>query len=96
MKTPDTKVTTKITVSIKGQSFEMTVAEAKKLKEQLEAAIPEKPHPIFVPQPYPVPEPAPYRRRPWNDGPWLGEPMKITCSEQDRQNRFNAQLALSQ
>lgn len=60
MKTKDTSVDTKITVTIQGSSFEMTVTEAKKLKAQLEAAIPEKPDPIFIPQPYPVPAPPPW------------------------------------
>lgn len=69
MKTKDTSVDTKITVTIHGSSFEMTVAEAKKLKAQLEAVIPEKPNPIFIPQPYPVPAPAP-EPRPWRDRPW--------------------------
>lgn len=61
-----TQVTTKITVTIGDKSFEMTVAEAKALKAQLEAAIPENPEnprPIMVPCPYPVPEPRPWRER---------------------------------
>lgn len=71
MKTKDTSVKTTITVNIEGQSFDLTLAQAKKLKQQLEEAIPDVPQQIFVPVPYPKPEPVPYRpRRPWGDGPY--------------------------
>ncbi len=88
---PETKVTAKITVEIAGQTFELSTAEAKKLREQLDAAIPERtvmPYPKQVVE-RPVYIPVPYHRqdqyredrlRRQTDFP----PMTITCVDNAR------------
>jgi hypothetical protein len=83
MKT-STSVKTTITVNIAGQSFDLTPAEAKSLKDQLEAAMPGKTVEL-VPCPYPVPErPYPRPRNPWPD-------LIRRKDEQDFQKMFHEQ-----
>lgn len=84
---PDTQVTAKITVTIGEQSFEMTVPEAKKLKEQLEAAIPEKEPkwPAYPPERIierPVYIPVPQRNSFYDHqrlNPYRPNPNEVTC-----------------
>lgn len=58
-----------IRVTINGQTFELSKADATKLRDQLDDAVGEQPAPYIPTIPYPVPVPA--YPSPWWDGPIL-------------------------
>lgn len=66
----------KMVIELGGKDVELTMAQARELKEALDELFGEKVREIVRPQPYPVPEPypvIPWRRPywPWREPIWI-------------------------
>lgn len=68
---------TKINIDIDGKNHELTIDQAKELRDALNSIFPVPilaPNPLVVPY---IPEPLPY---PWDENkPYYGDEWKITC-----------------